>query len=356
MSLNSISGGAFQDIEGSPLANGYLDCELSHDEQETSTSPFAQVVGGLKRRIFLDNNGNAVTGSQLWANDVMSPANSYYIVKAYRSDGTLAWKAPQYWQIASSPSPIDLGTLVPSNPPGGGLGTFSSITLQTNEVNNGSQTLLDLHAGTNVTLADNGSGRVTIAASGGASFATSGQGYFLGAQSFAPISDDSGHSAAATSSSNQVFGCQLILDAQYTISKVAAMVITGNGSSQSFTAALYNAAGTTILINAGANAFDTTGSQRYREVTLGSPVVIGPGVFLFAAGANGTTGGAVLGHQMETWFTDMVNGVSLGTPVYTNLFTAANSLSAGAMPATLGALTAIQHASAINLPAVLFRV
>ena len=356
MGLNNLTGGAFQDMTGSPLQNGYLDCELSHDEQETSTSPHGQVVGGLHRRIFLDNNGNAVTGSALWANDVMSPASSYYIVKAYRSDGTLAWKAPQYWTITSAPSPLDLGTLVPTNPPGGGLGSFSSITLQTNEVNNGSQTLLDLHAGTNMTLTDNGSGQITLAASGGSTFSTAGQGYFLGAQSFAPISDDSGHTAAATNSANQVFGCQLILESSWTVRKVSAMVVTGNGASQNFTAAIYNAAGTTKLIDAGASAFDTTASQKYREVTLGSPVSIGPGVYLFACGANGTTGGSVLCHQMETWFTDMVNGVSSGTPTYTVLFTAANSLSAGAMPATLGALTAIQHGSAINLPAVLFRV
>lgn len=46
---------------------------------------------------------------------------------------------------------------------GGGGG----ITLQTNSTNNGSQTLLNLVAGSNITLTDNGSGNVTIAASGG---------------------------------------------------------------------------------------------------------------------------------------------------------------------------------------------
>jgi len=43
-----------------------------------------------------------------------------------------------------------------------GSGTGSSILLQTNGTNNGSQSLLNLIAGTNITLTDNGSGGITI--------------------------------------------------------------------------------------------------------------------------------------------------------------------------------------------------
>ena len=47
--------------------------------------------------------------------------------------------------------------------------TFSAsgLTLRTNTVNNGSQTILNLQQGTNITLVDNGSGTVTISSSGG---------------------------------------------------------------------------------------------------------------------------------------------------------------------------------------------
>lgn len=58
------------------------------------------------------------------------------------------------------------GDGTPENPlavAGGGSG----ITLQTDGVANGSQTLLNLVGGTNVTLTDNGTGSVTITASGG---------------------------------------------------------------------------------------------------------------------------------------------------------------------------------------------
>jgi hypothetical protein len=53
------------------------------------------------------------------------------------------------------------------------LGSGSGVTLQTNGTNNGSQTLLNLVAGTNITLTDNGSGSITIASSGGSGTVTS---------------------------------------------------------------------------------------------------------------------------------------------------------------------------------------
>lgn len=51
------------------------------------------------------------------------------------------------------------------NPPTSG----GAIALQTNGTNNGSQSLLNLHAGSNMTLTDNGSGQITFDASGGGS-------------------------------------------------------------------------------------------------------------------------------------------------------------------------------------------
>ena len=49
----------------------------------------------------------------------------------------------------------------------GGSGSGVGLLLQTNGVNNGSQSLLNLQQGTNVTITDNGNGTVTISASGG---------------------------------------------------------------------------------------------------------------------------------------------------------------------------------------------
>lgn len=55
----------------------------------------------------------------------------------------------------------------------GGSSSSTGIVLETNSVLNGSQVLLNLHAGTNITLTDNGSGTITIDATGGASGVTS---------------------------------------------------------------------------------------------------------------------------------------------------------------------------------------
>ena len=49
----------------------------------------------------------------------------------------------------------------------------TTLLLQTNSVDNPSQTLLNLIQGSGITITDNGSGGITIAATGGASFITS---------------------------------------------------------------------------------------------------------------------------------------------------------------------------------------
>ena len=162
-----IEGGNFQDLSGNVLANGYLLFELSHDG-EVSSVP-AQIVAGLKVKVNLNSSGSIPSSPAvlIWSNDAIAPAGSYYIVRAFKSDGTDAWADFQYWILASSPDPLDVGTIIPLNPPGFTATGVSGLTLETNEVLNGSQTLLDLHAGTGITLTDNGTGRVTVASSGG---------------------------------------------------------------------------------------------------------------------------------------------------------------------------------------------
>ncbi len=127
--------GNFVDMEGNPLSNGYLLWELSHDEQYSVSN--SQVVAGLKVRMTLDTSGNVPTNppTLIYSNDVLAPTGSFYTVRAFKSDGTEAWKAPQYFQLNASPNPLDLGTLIPLNPPGGLIagggsgGTVTSVAL-----------------------------------------------------------------------------------------------------------------------------------------------------------------------------------------------------------------------------------
>jgi len=110
--VNQIIGGAFQDIEGNPLANGYLLFELSQDgTANTSTL----VCAGRVIRVPLDANGNIKTSPtySLWPNDVLTPSNSFYAVTAYTSSGVKVW-GPNVQQVLSSPSPFNVGAWVPN--------------------------------------------------------------------------------------------------------------------------------------------------------------------------------------------------------------------------------------------------
>jgi len=108
-SLNEITGGAFQDALGNALAGGSLIFELSQDAQVNDTT---QVVSGYRVTVDLDGSGNVVAGSEVWPNDVLLPANTYYNVTAYNADGQRVW-GPNPQQVISTPSPFNIGTWVP---------------------------------------------------------------------------------------------------------------------------------------------------------------------------------------------------------------------------------------------------
>ena len=156
-----LSGGSFQDSEGNLLSGGYLTMRLNQDGVVNTS----QVCAGIKITITLDGYGSVIAGQYVWANDVLLPTNSYYVVTAYTANGQIAW-GNNNQQISSGGvggGTFDVGTWTPNNviswtPP------LQPLALQTNETPNGLQTLLDLHAGSNITLTDNGSGRVTLAA------------------------------------------------------------------------------------------------------------------------------------------------------------------------------------------------
>jgi hypothetical protein len=133
---STITGGAFQDALGNPLADGYLIFQLSQDAQVSSTQ---QVVAGYKVTIPLDGSGNA--SGEVWANDLLSPAGTFYNVSAYSAEGQLVW-GPNPQQVFSSPSPFNLGTWVPGTvntiPPTSF--TLTNVTL-TSSATSGSATL-----------------------------------------------------------------------------------------------------------------------------------------------------------------------------------------------------------------------
>jgi len=76
---------------------------------------------------------------------------------------TIKLEVPWDWSACDIPAVWSVGGASGS----GGSGVGYGITLQTNGVDNVVQTLLNLEAGTNITITDNGNGTVTIDAAGG---------------------------------------------------------------------------------------------------------------------------------------------------------------------------------------------
>lgn len=137
-----LSGGAFQDVQGNALANGYLLMVLSQDAVVTDTVS-KQVAAGYTARINLDSSGNvsASPAQYVWPNDVLTPANTFYKVSGYTANGELVW-GPNSQQVLSSPSPFNIGAWKPniSNTTGAlvnttyDIGVFYPFTLASSQI------------------------------------------------------------------------------------------------------------------------------------------------------------------------------------------------------------------------------
>jgi hypothetical protein len=133
MPANQITGGGFQDSSGNVLANGRLKFELKGLQgfgviPGTVEGTVTGICEDTAVEIPLNEDGNAVNGF-LIPNDIILQATlssiaagfptgttpSFYLMSAYSADGELAW-GPNAVFIPSSPSPFNLGALVPGNP------------------------------------------------------------------------------------------------------------------------------------------------------------------------------------------------------------------------------------------------
>jgi hypothetical protein len=110
-------GGTWTDLEGNPLASGYLLFEINQGATVTGTEIF--VVPGKVIKILLNVSGEIVSGQSLWPNDVLTPANSnnqnnvsFYTVTAYTQAGQRVW-GPYCQTVLSSPSPFVTNAWIP---------------------------------------------------------------------------------------------------------------------------------------------------------------------------------------------------------------------------------------------------
>jgi len=103
MAIVPIIGGNFQDLEGNPLANGYLTFKLTSDAQITGVG---QLGAGVVTRVRLDATGNATGLVGIWPNDVLVPTDTEYEIVAYSAAGQPVWQTTR--TIPSAPTPFPL--------------------------------------------------------------------------------------------------------------------------------------------------------------------------------------------------------------------------------------------------------
>ena len=283
-----LTGGGFQDGEGNPLALGYLKMKLN---QDASVSGVGNICSGVEITIQLDVNGNVVTSpaQSVWANTggVLSPINTYYKVTGYTQEGQRAWGANNQ-QVAAGAT-FNVGTWVPNSVISWFPEVQQSLLLEVNGAAASSQTVQNLEAGANITITDEGSGNIQIAASsGGASFDGNGA-YFVG-PGLTDLAElyiaDTVNVATFNSSANAVQVYLFQLDAEYTISKVSITSI-GNLFSVHATFGIYSYAGNKLVD--GGSFVELTGSGvQTNSIT---PVTLPPGVYWFAQSTDTSTSG-----------------------------------------------------------------
>jgi hypothetical protein len=328
----ALTGGAFQDSEGNLLVDGYLLCYLS---QDASVNGNTNVCAGIAIRIQLDASGDAASGSFLWGNDVLSPANTYYRVTAYTAKGQPAW-GPNNQQVAGSS--FDIGTWIPNQVISWTPST-SAITLENNGTLNSSQNLLNIEStDSSVVITDEGGGSINLQAAVG-KFDTAGQNFFFGAGIDLPTIgyNVAAGNLAAADQAVYVFGFNL--DIEWVLS-TASYISQNSGSSDYYGAGIYDASGNALIRTSflSGNIVDTVGTNTF------TPVSLPAGFYYFAQAVDGTglsgpsidplgLGGAFT----QTQFYQFLNANNLlcalaANPMGTNT---------GVMPATLGSLTAL---------------
>jgi hypothetical protein len=235
----------------------------------------------------------------------------------------------------------------------GGVGTGTPPTppapppvLEHNGVPNGNQGLLNLVAGTNVTIVDDGLGDITISSSGGG-FGTPGVGGFWSAGM--PITSMFGTAPSAEpvgNSANQITVWQFTLLSQYTISAVSCPVVTGVGGA-TFNFGIYTTAGNK-LVDSGAINAATSATNPRNTIT---PVVLPIGTYYFAASATSSSATAQ-SYPLNSGGVSMENCINAAGSV--KVGQAANPTAAGVMPSTLGTISVDSIFNA--MPAAFFGV
>lgn len=159
-----LIGGNFEDLSGNVLEDGYLILFLS---QDANVAGVGNICSGISVRIQLDAFGNvSVEPPQYaWGNNQMLPVNTFYKVSGYTAAGQLVF-GPNNQQIIGVDGQFDVGDWIPNQviswvPP------LQPLELEVNGIANLDQTLLNLTAGSGITITDEGNGEIEFSSGGG---------------------------------------------------------------------------------------------------------------------------------------------------------------------------------------------
>jgi len=234
---------------------------------------------------------------------------------------------------------------------GAGNVTIAGSTFQTNGVANTLQSKLNLIQGSNVTLTADDAGGVTIAASGG-SFGTTGVGGFWSAGY--PMQAPNGFSWSSgpvlCTAQGQVIVWEFTLESTWTISTVSLYVATGAFGGSTGNAGIYSVAGNKLL-DSGSFTFGSLETNTGHSNTI-TPVTLQAGTYYFACSiSNQNTTLSVFNLSAPVGVVTLLNGTGSSLKIAF----AANAVSGGLLPATLGALTTTVS-NQCSMPAVFFGV
>lgn len=179
---------------------------------------------------------------------------------------------------------------------------------------------------------------VTPANGGVAQVRTADQGYFFGVTIAPPTSSSA---SSPLTGNNQVVVYQFVLPFTCTVTRISLQATTGGGAGKLMSVGIYDRLGTTRLINSGTYDANSTNIQTN---TITS-VTLNPGIYHAAFTCDSSTV-AMRCFAAAAGIATLMNANSVK-----KAGTAANSSTAGVLPATLGDITAV---TAQTFPAVIF--
>lgn len=195
------------------------------------------------------------------------------------------------------------------------------------------------------TVVNNSITNTTVTGGAGASFTTSGQGYFFGPGIFLPISAITRSSGGSwIGNANVVYVIQFTLGVTIQVSKISMNVI-GNALGKFAGFGIYSADGNTKIVDSAPMSLNSIA-----VVTSSiTPVDLIPGVYNWAQTSDGVTGQINTSSSVATNDSTLMNA-NAGAPRYA---LATNGSVAGQLPATLGALTAVTPATSFDTALVM---